>query len=70
MFCPLFTAASIAFKGTRDEASDQCGGGECAWWDDKEGQCSWLSARFELWDLNVNLGELIEKMPREGQFRK
>lgn len=63
MYCPLFTAASIAKTGEGDEITDQCEEAKCAWWDRKNHRCRVTSVSTDLSHIRAELEAVVNKMP-------
>ncbi|MBA7580035.1 hypothetical protein ES708_21921 [subsurface metagenome] len=70
MKCPLFYMMNYTQAGELGYKVGDCLKEECAWWNEKDEECSVKLAASFIAGMGMNLAEIKDKMPHEGQFRK
>jgi len=66
MKCPLAYFANITGQGETHFAHVDCLQAECAWWSSDHERCAMAMATQQLYQLNKNLANITNLMPRGG----
>jgi len=70
MKCPLFCIGDFTKTNILECPSFDCLKEECAWWEPNDGRCSVVVLAQFIAGMGMNISRMVEKMPRERQFRK
>jgi len=70
MKCPLMSSGFQEYYEEGQQYNQDCLKEECAWWDEAHECCAMIALNQTFVAVGNVIGQFVDKMPHEEQFRK